>query len=108
MNLTAELTALREQSLTLPINERARLSCNLAKRLEKIGEYEKAYEALIEFWPDRTQRPNLTGLDESTKAEIFLRAGALAGWLGGATQTEGSQETAKNLITQSIELLQKL
>jgi CheY-like chemotaxis protein len=108
MNLTLELKALRTESNSLPINERARLCCDLSKRLERVGEYEQAYECLIEFWPDRTQSPSLTGLNELTKAEVLLRAGALAGCLGGATAIEGSQENAKNLITQSIDLFDKL
>ena len=49
------------------------------------------------------------GLDESTKAEVLLRIGALAGWLGGRrTDSEASQETAKNIITQSIEIFETL
>jgi Tfp pilus assembly protein PilF len=32
----------------------------------------------------------------------------VAGWLGGAAQTDGSQEFAKNLITQSLEIFEKL
>jgi CheY-like chemotaxis protein/tetratricopeptide (TPR) repeat protein len=108
MNLTAELTALRQQNRDLAIDDRARFSCDLAKRFEKIGEYEKAYDALIEFWPDRTEPPNLEGLSEPAKAEVLLRTGALAGWLGAADQIERSQEKAKNLITQSMELFEKL
>jgi CheY-like chemotaxis protein len=37
-----------------------------------------------------------------------MRVGALAGCLGNVDQINGGQETAKNLITQSIELFQKL
>ena len=106
MTLTSELTALRNQSRDLPIDERAELSCDAAKRFEKIGEYDAAHEALSEFWPDRNQSPNVEGLAESTKAEVLLRTGALAGWLGAADQTEGSQETAKDLITKSIEIFE--
>src|SRR2546421_5262119 len=97
MTLTSELTALRNQSRDLPIDERAELACHAAKRFEKIGEYDAAYEALVEFWPDRNQSPNVAALAESTKAEVLLRTGALAAWLGAADQTGGSQETAKNL-----------
>jgi CheY-like chemotaxis protein/tetratricopeptide (TPR) repeat protein len=32
----------------------------------------------------------------------------LGGWLGSANQTEGSQETAKNLITRSAEIFERL
>src|SRR5256714_15458201 len=108
MNLTAELATLRKESRDLPIDERAKLSCDLAKRFEKIGDYDKAYDALTEFWPDRTEPPKLEGLSEPARAEVLLRTGALAGWLGAANQIEGGQEKAKDLITQSIELFNKL
>lgn len=108
MNLEAQLTALKDQSADLTLAERAELSCRLAKKLEKIGEYEAAREALGEFWPDRNGPPKLDNLNESTKAEILLRAGALAGWLGGADQNKGSQETAKNLITKGMEIFEEL
>src|SRR5216684_2986999 len=106
MNLEAQLAALKSQSADLTLAERAELSCRLAKQLEKIGEYNAGCEALAEFWPDRNGPPKLDDLDESKKAEILLRAGALAGWLGGADQTTGSQETAKSLITQSMEIFE--
>src|SRR6266498_3523161 len=108
MNLTAQLTALREETRGLTTVERARRCCDLAKQLEKAGEYEAACEALSEFWPQRDGPPKLNDLDEATRAEVLLRVGALSGWLGGADQNEGSQETAKNLITQSIDLFQHL
>src|SRR5213080_3146535 len=90
MTLTSELTALRNQIRDLPIDERAELSCAAAKRFEKIGEYDTAYEALSEFWPDRHQTPKVEGLAESIKAKVLLRTGALAGWLGAADQTKDS------------------
>src|ERR1041384_2007299 len=108
MNLTAELTVLRTQSPDLPLEERAKLSCDLAKRFEKIGDYDRAYDALVEFWPDRTKPPKLEGLSEPAKAEILVRTGALVGWLGAANQIEGGQEKAKDLITQSLELFEKI
>jgi CheY-like chemotaxis protein/tetratricopeptide (TPR) repeat protein len=108
MNLESQLAALKEQSRDLALAERAELSCRLAKTLEKTGEYEAACEALSEFWFDRDRPPNLEGLSEPVKAEVLLRVGALAGWQGGASQTAGSQETAKNLITKSIEIFEGL
>src|SRR5205807_128862 len=74
----------------------------------KTGEYQAACEALAEFWPERDSAPKLNDLDEATTAEVLLRVGALSGWLGSTDQTEGSQETAKDLITQSIDLFQHL
>jgi CheY-like chemotaxis protein/tetratricopeptide (TPR) repeat protein len=104
--LESQLAAVRDHSLTL--NERAELSCRLAKKLEKTGEYESACEALNEFWSDRYQPPRLEELDEPTQADLLLRVGALAGWQGDADQAEGSQESAKNLITRSLTLFQEL
>src|SRR6266853_5788683 len=108
MNLQSQLTALKNQGGDLSLAERAELSCRLAKQLEKAGEYEAAYEALNEFWPDRNGLPKLDDLDEPMRAEVLLRVGALAGWLGSAHQAEGSQETAKDLITESIDSFAQL
>jgi len=107
MNFEAQLAALRRRS-DLPLGERARLSCRLAKQLEKVGEYERAYEALEEFWPDRHRPPVLETLDKSTEAEVLLRVGALAGWLGGVDETSGGQSAAKDLLTKSIESFERL
>src|SRR6266478_1487359 len=108
MNLEAQLIALKKQSRDLRLAERAELSCRIAKQLEKAGKYEAAYEALNEFWPDRNGSPKLDDLDEPMRAEVLLRVGALAGWLGSAHQAEDSQETAKDLITQSIAIFEQL
>jgi two-component system chemotaxis response regulator CheY len=108
MNLKSQLTAFKNQSGDLTLAERAELSCCLAKQFEKAGEYGAACEALNEFWPERNGPPKLEGLDRETTAQVLLRVGASAGWLGSADQTEGSQETAKNLITQSIEIFETL
>jgi CheY-like chemotaxis protein/tetratricopeptide (TPR) repeat protein len=92
----------------LPRNERARLRCQLAKKLEEIGNYEAAREAMGELWPSVGERPVLDGLDEETAAEVILRAGVLTGWLGSTKQVEGAQETAKNLISESISRFEAL
>jgi two-component system, OmpR family, phosphate regulon response regulator PhoB len=108
MNLESQLRALKNQSSDLTLAERADLSCRLAKQLEKAGEYEAAYDALSEFWPDRNSPPKLDGLDEATRAEVLLRVGNLAGWQGSANQVTGSQETAKDRITRSLEIFEQL
>ena len=108
MNLEAQLTALKTQNRNLPLSERATLSCRLAKQLEKIGKYELAHEALSEFWPNRNESPHVDGLDETQKAEVLLRIGAIAQWLGSTDQTAGGQETAKDILTRSIEIFEGL
>lgn len=106
MNLKSNLSVAQGEELAPA--ERAERSCRIAKELEKAGEYEAACAALAEFWPNHQVPPTLNGLEGEARAELLLRAGALAGWLGGATQVHGSQETAKNLITQSIEIFEPL
>src|SRR5437899_8295486 len=108
MKLTAQLTALREKTRGLTAPERARHCCDLAKQLEKAGEYDAACEALSEFWPDRSEFLRLNDLDEATKAILLLRVGAWSEWLGSTDQAAGSQETAKDLITRSIEIFERL
>src|SRR5262245_34250496 len=108
MNLESQLIALKNQSSDLTVAERAELSCRVAKQFEKAGEYEAAYEALSEFWPDRNGPPKIDDLAEPLSALVLLRVGALAGWLGSAHQAGDSQETAKNLITQSLRVFEEL
>jgi CheY-like chemotaxis protein/tetratricopeptide (TPR) repeat protein len=108
MNFKSQVIALKAQSRDLPLAQRAEISCRLAKQFEKTGEYEAACEALLEFWPELDKPPKVEGLDEPEKAEVLLRVGALAGWQGGTDQTPGSQESAKDLITRSIEIFEGL
>src|SRR5574341_631644 len=108
MDLEAQLTALKTQNRDLSLTARAELSCNLSKQLEKAGKYEAAYEALSEFWPNRNESPKIEELDEFQKAEILLRIGAIAGWLGSTDQTSDGQEIAKDIITRSIEIFERL
>jgi two-component system, chemotaxis family, chemotaxis protein CheY len=108
MNLKAQLAELKKDDSTLTLIERADFSCQVAKQLEKAGDYNTAWEALSTFWPDRDEPPKLEGLDDLRHAEVLLRSGALAGWRGSAEQAEGDQETAKNLISQSLELFEQL
>jgi len=108
MNLETQLTALKEKKKALPRPEQAKLSCELAKQFEKASEYEAASEALADFWPERDSEPDVTGLDSQLAADVLLRVGNLAGWLGSTDQTGGSQERAKDLITRSIEIFEKL
>ena len=89
--------------------ERAVLRCQLAKHLEEIGNYEAGCEAMEEFWRGIGERPKVEKLeDERVKAEVVMRAGSLTGWLGSIRQIEGSQEAAKNLITESIGIFESL
>ncbi|MGB8508528.1 MAG: response regulator [Pyrinomonadaceae bacterium] len=87
---------------------RARLRCRLAKELEDIGNYDAAREAMGELWPHLGERPVMDELDEATAAEVVLRVGVLTGWLGSVKQIEGTQEAAKNLISESITKFERI
>jgi CheY-like chemotaxis protein len=100
------LHALTDQNLSA--NQRAQARCQLAVQLETEGDYEAAREAMGDLWQGVGERPLLQGLDEQTKGTVLLRAGVLTGWLGSFRQISGTQETAKNLITESIEIFEAL
>lgn len=93
---------------TLTREKRALLRCRLSKELEDVGSYDAAREAMGELWPEVGGRPVLDELSEATAAEVLLRVGVLTGWLGSTRQIEGAQETAKNLITESINRFEAL
>lgn len=92
----------------LSVNERATLQCRLARHLEDAGDYGAASEALAGLWQGVGVRPDLEGLDSETKAQVLLRIGALTGWIGSAKQIEGSQEMAKDLISESLRTFERL
>ncbi|HEY0321696.1 MAG TPA: sigma 54-interacting transcriptional regulator [Pyrinomonadaceae bacterium] len=84
-------------------SERVLLRCRLAQELEEAGNYEGATGALGDLWKGVGERPALAGLDEKTAAQVFLRVGSLTDRIGSARQIEGSQERAKDFLTESRE-----
>jgi len=107
MHLANEL--LRElDAQELSADKRAVLRCLLARQYEQAGDYKAASEALAELWQGVGVRPQLEGLQDETKALVILRVGALTGWIGSERQIEGSQELAKDLITESLRMFEAL
>src|SRR5688572_18354306 len=90
----------------LSVGGRAELCCELAREFENRGEYEEACEVLSGFWGRIGERPKLEGLERGVAAELLLRAGVLTGLIGGCRQITNSQETAKNLISESLTIFQ--
>jgi tetratricopeptide (TPR) repeat protein len=80
--------------------------CRTAKDLTSIGEYEAAIEALGESWGGIGQRPAVAGLPPEDQAELLLRAGALAGWIGSSNQIAGAQGFAKDLISEGLRIFE--
>ena len=82
--------------------------CEFAKNLEEAGEFERAAKILSGFWNGFLNRPKTKGLNEEAKAELLLRSGTLTGWLGSAKQVSGAQEVAKDLISESAAIFERL
>lgn len=101
-------TSTLEKDLETPVLDNVLPLCELAKGLEEAGEFEMAEEALRPFWIGVSHRPYTTGLNDDAKAELLLRSGTLTGWLGAARQIPGSQELAKDLISESSSLFQSV
>lgn len=99
-------TSAPEKELEAPVLDNVLPLCELAKGLEDAGEFEIAEEALQPFWTGVSHRPNTVGLTGEAKAELLLRTGTLTGWLGAARQVPGSQELAKDLISESSSLFE--
>jgi tetratricopeptide (TPR) repeat protein len=90
------------------LDYRAENACQQAKLLENKGNYEDAWRALSAHWPRFGERPQLTGLAPIVAAEVVLRAGVITSAIGGKKQLAGAQESAKNLISESISIFQSL
>lgn len=86
----------------------ARQQCELARQFENAGDYEEARAALAGLWSVVGERPNVTGLEPVTKAELLLRVGSLSGWIGSARQIPTAQEFAKDLIAESARIFASL
>jgi tetratricopeptide (TPR) repeat protein len=89
------------ENANLSVERRAELCCEFSRELEDKGEYEEAREILCDYWPRIDQPPKLAGLEQSTAAEVLLRAGVLTGIIGSKNRVTGAQERAKDLITRS-------
>lgn len=86
---------------TLTANQRALIRCQAAAILIHAGQYEAARDALGDMWQGVGQRPFIEGLKRETAAEVLLQSGVLSGWMGAARNMSGSQEAAKDLISEA-------
>lgn len=105
--MTLRASLLRESDKrSLSVAGRAELCCELAKELENKGEYDEARKALGDYWRRVGERPKVKGLEPNEQGEVLLRAGVLTGVIGSRQQIPEAQETAKNLISESLSIFQ--
>lgn len=82
--------------------------CNNAKRMEDSGEYAEAVKVMDSWWRGIGIRPDVDHLPADKRAAILSRVGALSGWLGSMQQIPGSQEKAKDLISEGANLFEDI
>lgn len=105
--MTLRPSLLRElDNPNLSVDSRAELCCEIARDFENKGEYEEARKALRDYWRRLGEQPKLSGLEETTAAEVLLRVGVLTGYVGSKNQIADAQETAKDLVTQCHTIFQ--
>lgn len=108
MDLAADILR-QPDNPTLSANERALIRSEAAAGLIHAGQYEAARNVLGELWTGVGERPNLGGLkQQATKAEVLLRCGILSGWFGSARNISGSQEAAKDQISEAQRMFESL
>ena len=86
----------------LTANGEAAFRCQKALEQKDIEDYEGAQETMRPLWRSIGKRPETEGLHASVEADVLLCVGILTGWIGSKNQIKEAQETAKNLITESI------
>lgn len=94
------------ESSHLSLNESAWLRCQAALEYKDRGDYEGAREIMSPFWKKFGERPELEGLEHSMRAEMLLHVGILTRWIGSKNQISDAQDTAKDLINESIRLFE--
>lgn len=107
--MAQQASRLRElENPNLSVGGRAELCCELAREFENKGEYEAARKVLRDYWTHIGERPNLADLDQTTAAEVLLRVGVLTGFIGSKIEVVKAQETAKDLIHESLTIFQSI
>jgi tetratricopeptide (TPR) repeat protein len=81
-------------------------TCALVSDLIYAGRFEEAKNELGELWSGLGNRPEFN-FNPLLNAELLLQCGTLTGWIGSAKQID-MQEKAKNLITEALEIFQRI
>lgn len=102
-----KITSPKLDTSHLSANEEALVRCQAALELKDKGDYKGTQDVMRPLW-NFGERPGITELHPPVMAEVLLCAGILTGWIGSKNQIEGAQETAKDLITESIDLYESL
>lgn len=102
------ITSPKLESSHLSRNEEVFLRCQRALELKDAGNYFGAQEAMRPLWKGVGERPETKGLHPPVAAELLLCAGVLTCWIGSKNQNKEAQQTAKNLISESINFYESI
>lgn len=75
---------------------------------ELVGDYSRAYQLLSAFWNDFRVKPDIRELPADIVADIFLRCGSVAGYLGRSKHLTNAQEISRSLLTEAKERFEQL
>lgn len=103
-----KITSPKLHSSHLTANEKALLRCEMALELKDKGDYAGAQEVLQPLWKLPGERPDTNGLYPSVAAEVLLCVGILTCWIGSKSEIGDAQETAKDLLGESINFFQSI
>ena len=83
-------------------DEEADSRCEIALEQRDNENPQGALEIMRPLWRGVGTRPDIQGLKPETAANLCLCIGILTGWIGARNQIKDAQESARNLITESI------
>ena len=83
-------------------DEEALSRCEIALDQRDNETPQGALEIMRPLWRGIGTRPKTQGLQPETVAYVFFCTGTLTGWIGSRQQIKDAQESARDLITESI------
>ena len=95
-------TSLKLDTSHLSRDEEAFSRCEIALEQRDNENPQGALEIMSPLWHGVGTRPNTEGLKPETVAYVCFCTGTLTGWIGSRHQVKGAQESARNLITESL------
>jgi tetratricopeptide (TPR) repeat protein len=78
------------------------------KQHESVGRYDDAAKILSRYWENINEHPDTSELKKAEQAEILLRCGSLAGFIGSCKQKKDAQELAQTLLIEANQLFSQL
>ena len=97
-----KLASPKLDTLHLSRDEEAVSRCEIALDQRDNEMPQGALEIMRPLWRGVGTRPKIEGLNPETVAYVLFCTGTLTGWIGSRQQIKDAQESARNLITESI------